>query len=318
MWSIKLTLTFKDMNNALDEILEIPQRGKELWMNSPSYELPLMVPYLGMGSSYFAPLAFKYMGIEIYPEIASEYFNYKGAKKRKNAAILSQSGKSTETLWCMDLFEQYTAITNTEGSPLATGAHAAQVISMMAGDELYSSSKTYTNTLLILFKGFGIDASQALQQISDNMDFYQHVGEGLAQEIFNLLKSEPIHGIYITGSGPNISTALEAGLILSESTKRNFHGLPMPQYDHGPKETAKNSIVIQILAKGVSYERTIKLSDKIRGAGAYVFHVEEPAVPEHLSVLTNIIPFNFMAYHLANKLNVGETFSVGGKVTEVE
>lgn len=307
------------MINALQEILEIPQRGKDLWMNSPAYELPLKVPYLGMGSSYFAPLAFKYMGIEIYPEIASEYFNYlKGSNKRKNAVILSQSGKSTEALWCIDMFEQYTAITNTPGSPLATGAHVTDIISMMAGQELYSSSKTYTNTLLALFKGFGIDASAALQQISDNMDFYQHVGEGLAQEVFSLLKSDPIHGIYITGSGPNISTALEAGLILSESTKRNFHGLPMAQYDHGPKETAKNSIIIQILAKGDSYDRTSKLSDKIRKSGAYVFHVEEPALSENLSVLTNIIPFNFMAFHLAVKLNVGETFSVGGKVTEVE
>lgn len=307
------------MNNALEEILEIPQRGKDLWLNSPSYVLPFRVPYLGMGSSYFAPLAFKYMGVEIYPEIASEYFNYiKGDNKRKNAVLLSQSGKSTEVLWCMDLFEQYTAITNTAGSPLATGAHATKVISIMAGEELYSSSKTYTNTLLTLFKGFGIDALEALQQISDSMDFYQHVGEGLAQEVFNLLKSEPIHGIYITGSGPNISTAMEAGLILSESTKRNFHGLSMAQYDHGPKETARNSILIQILAKGSSYERTVKLSDKIRNAGGYVFHVEEQSVPEHLSVLTNIIPFNFMAYHLANKLNIGETFSVGGKITEVE
>lgn len=307
------------MNNALEEILEIPQRGKDLWLNSPSYVLPLRVPYLGMGSSYFAPLAFKFMGVEIYPEIASEYFNYiKGDNKRKNAVLLSQSGKSTEVLWCMDLFEQYTAITNSAGSPLATGAHATKVISLMAGEELYSSSKTYTNTLLTLFKGFGIDAWEALQQISDSMEFYQHVGEGLAQEVFNLLKSEPIHGIYITGSGPNISTALEAGLILSESTKRNFHGLSMAQYDHGPKETARNSILIQILAKGNSYERTIRLSDKIRSAGGQVFHVEEQAVPEHLSVLTNIIPFNFMAYHLANKLNVGETFSVGGKITEVE
>jgi glucosamine--fructose-6-phosphate aminotransferase (isomerizing) len=307
------------MINALEEILEIPQRAKDLWMNSPSYVLPLKVPYLGMGSSYFAPLAFKYMCIEIYPEIASEYFNYlKGTQKRKNAVILSQSGKSTEALWCLDLFEQYTAITNTPGSPLATAANATKVISMMAGEELYSSSKTYTNTLLALFKGFGIDASEALRRISENMNFYQHVGEGLAQEVFNLLQSEPIHGIYITGSGPNISTAFEAGLILSESTKRNFNGLPVAQYDHGPKETAKNSIVIQILAKGNSYDRAIKLSDKIRSAGAYVFHVEEPAVSENLSILPNIIPFNFMALHLANKLNVGETFSVGGKVTEVE
>ena len=50
----------------------------------------------------------------------------------------------------------------------------------------------------------------------------------------------------------------------------------MAQYDHGPKETANNSIVIQIVAQGKSYERTLKLGDTIARAGAHVFTVEEP------------------------------------------
>ena len=140
----------------------------------------------------------------------------------------------------------------------------------------------------------------------------------MAQEVFTLLQSGNIHGIYVTGNGPNIATAMEAALILSESTKRNFHGLAMAQYDHGPKETAKGSIVIQIVAQGPSYKRSLKLSETIRQAGAHVIQVEEPEVGENLSVLNNIVPFNFMAFYLAGKLNAGETFTVGGKVTEVE
>ena len=89
------------------------------------------------------------------------------------------------------------------------------------------------------------------------------------------------------------------------------------QYDHGTKETALNSIVIQILAKGKSYERTLKLGDTIRAAGAAVLTVEEPEVEEHFSILNNIIPFNFMAYYLAEKMGISETFAVGGKITEV-
>jgi glucosamine--fructose-6-phosphate aminotransferase (isomerizing) len=49
-----------------------------------------------------------------------------------------------------------------------------------------------------------------------------------------------------------------------------------------------------------------------------VLTVESLDVPENFSVLTNIVPFNFMALYLAQKLNVGSTFNVGGKVTEVE
>jgi glucosamine--fructose-6-phosphate aminotransferase (isomerizing) len=45
--------------------------------------------------------------------------------------------------------------------------------------------------------------------------------------------------------------------------------------------------------------------------------VEEPQTEENFSILHNMVPFNFMAYYLAQKLNIRETFIVGGKVTEV-
>src|SRR5690242_17501876 len=135
------------MDKMLSEIMEIPERAKELWKHAGAFTLPLQVPYLGMGSSYFAPLAFKYMGIDIYPEIASEYYTYlKTTKKHPHAVILSQSGRSSEALWCSSLFEKYTAITNDVTSALADGKNARPVISIMAGEELNSSSKTYTNT----------------------------------------------------------------------------------------------------------------------------------------------------------------------------
>jgi glucosamine--fructose-6-phosphate aminotransferase (isomerizing) len=51
----------------LSEILEMPVKANHFLENSSSYTLPTGVPYIGMGSSYFAPLAFKYMGIDIYP-----------------------------------------------------------------------------------------------------------------------------------------------------------------------------------------------------------------------------------------------------------
>jgi glucosamine--fructose-6-phosphate aminotransferase (isomerizing) len=89
----------------------------------------------------------------------------------------------------------------------------------------------------------------------------------------------------------------------------------MAQYDHGPKETAANSIVIQIISKGKSWERSQKLTRTIVNAGAYVLTVEEPEAEENFSVLHNIVPFNYLAYYLAQKLNISDTFVVGGKVT---
>lgn len=321
------------MNPVLNEILEIPARALDV-LNSPVDPLPLHVTYLGMGSSYFAPLAFKYMGVPINPELASEYYYYLArGKKEPLAVLLSQSGRSSEVLWCRELFDQYVAVSNYTGSELCVAPNVARVLPILAGDEQYSSSKTYVNTLVALFKGFGFAPEATVALLADRFEQYRQQGQQLAGQILAVRQQYPIHGMYVTGSGPNIGTAYEAALILSESTKLAFHGLPMAQYDHGPKETANQSIVIQIMAKGQTYERTKRLSEMIARAGAHVFTVEAPdqitgprvtgprvtgPIEEHFSVLHNIIPFNFMAYYMAEKMNIGETFVVGGKVTEAD
>jgi len=304
------------MDAILNEILEIPDRAREV-LHQAVDPLPLHVPYLGMGSSYFAPLAFRYMGVPIQPELASEYYYYlAGGPKLPMAVLLSQSGRSSEVLWCRDCVEQYVAVSNYPDSDLCTAPNVARVLPIGAGPEHYSSSKTYVNTLVALFKGFGFSPEAALARLTDRFGQYRQQGQQLAEQVLAIRKQYPIHGMYVTGSGPNLATAYEAALILSESTKLNFHGLPMAQYDHGPKETAPNSIVIQILARGKTYERTRSLSATVARAGAHVLTVEEPDVSEYDSVLCNIIPFNFMAYYMAQQLNIGETFVVGGKVTE--
>ncbi|MES3023043.1 MAG: hypothetical protein V4857_15840 [Pseudomonadota bacterium] len=302
----------------LEEIEDIAPKAEHFLATSSAYSLPLHVPYLGMGSSYFAPLAFKYMGVPIQPEIASEYVNYLAPKSLgENAVILSQSGRSTEALWATSLFKQYVAITNKPRSALGENPAAHLTVDLLAEDEQYSSSKTYVNTLLALFKGFGIDPTPAVQVLGKNVPAYRQAGARIADAIFKLISTRKIHGIYVVASGPNVATAYQAALILSESTKLSFTGMLMAQYDHGPKETAADSIVIQILAQGASYERGKKLGDTIARAGAHVFTIEEPEVSEQFSVLTNIVPFNYIAYELAEKLGIKETFVVGGKVTEV-
>lgn len=306
------------MNTMLSEILEMPAMAMNFIESSSTYSLPLEVSYLGMGSSYFAPLAFKYMGYDIYPELASEFYNYlKTGYKGSGSVLLSQSGRSTEVLWCAGISQKFTAISNDIESALCTHPNAEMIVPLLAGEEKYSSSKTYINTLLSLFYGLGADARNAVELLNNKMTEYNETGKMLAEQVFNLLQQKNVTGIYIAGSGPNIATAMQAALILSESVKINFHGVPLAQYDHGLKETAKDSILIQVLARGPSYERSRKVGESVRAAGASVFTLEEAQASENQSVLHNIVPFNFMAYYLAEKMNIKETFVVGGKVTEV-
>ena len=171
------------MNPLLSEINEIPQRASEFLRLSPHFTLPLRVPYLGMDSSYFAPLAFKYMGVNIFPELASEYFNYiqTGGEKNK-AVIISQSGLSSEALWCAELFTEYVAITNNSNCSLSQNPNVSEAISLFAVIEQYSSSKTYINTLLALFKGFGFNIEQAAGTLKEKISIYRQQGEKMAKE----------------------------------------------------------------------------------------------------------------------------------------
>jgi glutamine---fructose-6-phosphate transaminase (isomerizing) len=177
----------------LTEIYEIPAKAVEFLKQSPAYSLPLGVPYLGMGSSYFATLAFKYMGINIQPEMASEYFNYLHADiTLENGVILSQSGKSSEALWCADLFQSYVAITNYPKNALSTHPNVSQIIDLLAGGEQYSSSKTYINTLIALFKGFGLDCQKAVDVLVKNIPKYEQQGAQMANAVFDLISKKKI------------------------------------------------------------------------------------------------------------------------------
>lgn len=303
----------------LSEIQEIPFRAKEFLASSKPYSLPLGVPYIGMGSSYFAPLCFKYMGINIFPEMASEFFNYlQTGSKNLDGVLLSQSGRSTEVLWCTSLFEKFTAITNDIESPLGKFPAVSQIVPLLAGEEKGSSSKTYLNTLLALFVGLGIGVKSGINKIVERENEYHQLGKSIADDIFKLLQQNKVNGFYVIGSGPNLGTAMQAALILSESTKLSFNGLATAQYDHGPKETAAGSVVINIVTKGKSFERSNRLTLTIENSGASVFTINVGDMKEHDSILHTIIPLNYLAYYLSKNLAIKDTFIVGGKVTEVE
>lgn len=301
------------------EIREIPAKALLCYEKNKNISLPGEVPYIGMGSSYFAPLALKYLGCNIYPELASEYYHYTSGNKHFDLAVLvSQSGYSSETLWNIEKFRGYIAITNETGSPLARSDKLQYMVEIFAGAEKFSSSKTYVNTLIALYQGMGIDSLDAIKVIGMNMNRYEDWGERQAETIYRGYTGGSIKGIYIIGNGPNIATVCQASLILTETTRIPFIPMALPQYDHGPKESAANTAVLVIKTDGPVQERTNQLIKTITAAGAILLDWEETGVKEYLSPITSIIPFNFLAGSLAGKLGIKETFSVGRKITVVD
>jgi len=303
----------------LDEIEEIPKVASVCYTRNNTLKLPSGIPYLGMGSSYFATLALKYLGINIYPEIASEYYRYNHLNKSYPTAVLvSQSGYSSETIWASERFPSYHAITNDPDSPLATSDKRNQLILLHTGKEEFSATKSYLNTLITLYLGFSLDCEPAIRQIRKNMKQYQEWGIKQAGSIAEIIGKHEVNGIYILGSGPNLATAYQAGLILTECTKIPIISMALAQYDHGPKEAANHSLVLPIITEGPNRKRAYDLVGTIQTSGAKTILCEESNLPESLTPLTSILYFNFLAYYLAKELGIEQTFEVGNKVTTVK
>lgn len=300
------------------EINEIPERANLCYNMNKGVVLPENIPYLGMGSSYISTSVFRYLGIDIFPELAADYYNYLVKYKKSDKGVLiSQSGESSETLWCADHFKSFLAIVNDSGSPLGNHERCTKRIYLHSGKEDLIPSKTYINSLLVLYLGFGFDPGKVIQVFKDELPFFEERGEEIGEMLYKRIKSGR-KGIYILGSGPNIATANHAALILSEVTKIPMVSMPIAQYDHGHKETAKNSLVIGINHKGPDYKRTKNLLQIVKNAGGKIFELKRPMVESVFSPLTFSIPFFYAAYYLSEKLKINNIFNVGDKVTRVD
>ena len=301
----------------IKEIKEIPEKAQKVLKSTQKLVLPKGVPYLGMGSSYFTTLALYYQGIDIKPEASSTYYNYLSKMiKSKLAVLISQSGRSSETLWCSRLFDEYIAITNYAKSDLGSMDAVRRIVELKAGNEAYSSTKTYINTLIALYNGHKIDPSPAVDKLMTKMKEYETWGREAAEILFKIIVQGTYKGFYIIGNGPNLATAYKGALTMTEMTKYPTIGMSVSSYDHGPKESAKGTAIIVIKSDGPSYRRTSQLFKMVENAGAEVIYLEDESVPEYLSPITSIVPLFFMTYFLAENLHLEKGFEVGDKVTE--
>ena len=301
-----------------NELYEIPYRFELCYQKNKGLILPEDIPYIGMGASYIAAEAFRYLGIRIYPEKAAEYYNYL-VKNRKvnNGVLISQSGHSSETLWCSEYFSSFIGIVNDEESPLVKQANCSKQVFLYSGQEERITSKTYLNTLLVLYLGFGFDPREVLHVYKSKMAHFERIGAELGELIRKSRRRWRKKCIYVLGNGPNIATANIAALVLSEVLKSPVLSMSVSQYDHGFIETSKNVLVIAINHEGPEYKRTKLLLRNIKKIGAEIFELSDPIVNVIYSPLIFPMYFFFAAEHLSHKLKIKSIFEIGSKITKV-
>jgi glucosamine--fructose-6-phosphate aminotransferase (isomerizing) len=302
------------MHGLIDEIRQIPDAAFACYEQNKLLRLPLNVPYLGMGSSYFAPLTFFYAGIQIHPFIASEYYRYLACSAKRLGVLISQSGESSETLWNVEKFENVIAITNDIQSRLALTDNTQTIVELRAGEEHYSSTKTYVNTLVILSLGFEIDPLPAIRFVRDKAFSIEQKAQEKAGKIFEHFRKHDSRGFYVLGSGPNIGTVYEAALTLTETTKLPWNAMPITQYDHGTKEAGAKSVVVVCDGYG-NANRIDEISDSLSSSDALFICLGEPEVAEILSPIPYIFELNLIMNYLADHLGIKDIFQFGGKIT---
>lgn len=304
------------MQGLIQEIRQIPDAALACYEHNKLNRLPLDVSYIGMGCSYFAALTYFYAGIPIHPFLASEYYAYLAKSVKPKGVLISQSGESSETIWNTEKFDKVIAITNNSKSSLARSPNTESVVELRAGEEHYSSTKTYLNTLVTLSLGFGTDPLPAIKFIGDNQNAINQKAEEKADQIFEHLQKHESKGFYVLGSGPNVGTALEAALTLTETTKLPWNGMAAAQYDHGTKEAGAKSVIIVCDGYG-NASRTDEISRSLRSSETLFIRLGEPGVSEILSPIAYIFELNLMMNYLADCLEIKDIFQFGGKITTV-
>lgn len=316
------------MSALCDEILEAPRRAEECLEQNRGVELPRNAPCLGMGASHYAALALSGGGAPIVPEVASEYFHYRSQPEKTvpRGVLVSQSGETTETLWNLARFDEVIAITNNPSSTLAKSPNTKRVIELCAGEEMFSATKTYINTLVVLFSGLGIDPTPGIARLQTIGAEYEAGAEEHAAAIADFLSSRApdprtpvsatVNGFFVLGDGPNAGTAYEAALALTETTKFPWLGMSVSQFNHGPKEAARDSVVV-FLNGGGKAERRIATMREFLGArtNACVIELKENSLDELLTPF----PLVFSAYlfmdSLLDMLKIDPAITLGSKIT---
>lgn len=298
-----------------NEVFEIPYRAELCYKKNKGLILPEEVPYIGMGASHIATKAFRFMGINFFPEKAAEYFNYLLKYKEPDKGVLiSQSGQSSETIWCADYFKSFTAIVNDENSPLGNHPNCSKRVLLYSGVEDHIVTKTYINTLLVLYLGFGFDPVDAVEALKKHQTEFETLGTDIGARIYSKTQRKKRCCLYILGNGPNVATANVAALVLSQVMRMPVLSMSVSQYEHGFIETAKDSMVIAINHEGREYNRTKRLLKKVNIAGAETYELSNKYVESIFSPVTLPVPFYFAAEYLSQKLKVKTLFQVGNKV----
>ena len=242
--------------------------------------------------------------------------------------VLSQSGRSAETMLLMDLVGQATlvGVTNEPASPLAMRADI--VIQLDAGEEATVSCKSYVASLMALetvcsalTSGLEFETLADVASLTENYlsRWTEHVA-ALACEFKDLKQ------LYLAGRGRSLAAVGTGGLIIKEATRIAAEGMSAPAFRHGPIEVVGSGVVVALFAGDTSSAvLNEKLADEIVSAGGWANLIGSkasfspfriPAANQQVTPVLEILPIQMATLALAAlQGREAGNFAIASKVT---
>jgi glucosamine--fructose-6-phosphate aminotransferase (isomerizing) len=306
------------------------------------------VLFAGMGTSEFVPLLVKHTllqaGLRVSVEDAGELYYYHEAALAQGSllALVSQSGESIETrrLATEGIARRSSMVALTNDVESTIARHASLVLPMCAGPEAAISTKTYVNTLGLLYlmaQSLHGEAAlrQAIAQVrraADRMAALE-VDDAARRAAAFLL---PAGALQFVARGPAIVAARQAALTFMEGAKLPATALTAGAFRHGPLELAREGHrAVFFIPQGRTLEITLGLAQECAQKGSRVLIVTDadlpgldstrtfvlslPAVGEPLFPVLAATPQALLLHHVAAERGfVAGIFDHGGKVTTRE
>jgi glucosamine--fructose-6-phosphate aminotransferase (isomerizing) len=254
------------------------------------------------------------------------------------AVCVSQSGETGEIIetlmWAAAQGARTVAITNVDGSALATAADLALVT--QAGTELaVPATKTYTTQLAavaVLVSALGERPLDFARVPDAAAALLPRAPAAAGQAAARLADTADT---LVTGRGITYGTALEVALKLEETCLRPVRGLSYADLKHGPIAVLDPDLAAVLVAApdGPTVEGMIQLATTVRerhaavigigGDAAFAQHCDialpGPELPETLAPLALVIPGQLMVEALARRLGLDPDRPRGlSKITQTD
>jgi len=291
------------------------------------------VHLIGCGTSYFAALASTYL-FHAIPQVQStaadafEFFAYPPPGLENSALVgISHTGGTPAVVQSVQMARAMQAVTvgvsDVANSALERAA-GFLIPSSLGVEPALPKTRSYAASLLRLYL-LSVELARLQGQDVSAIDQILEESPRIAQDLLQSLEAEANHlaqqlgsprRIIVVGGGPNLATAMEASLKLTESALVSSYAWELEEAVHGTwASTQAGDLIIILAMDGPGFTKSLRLCTGMRTIDANVWIITDtdeairdanhitrihvPGVPELLTPLFSILPLYQFTYFLA-------------------